>query len=247
MSLKNKLKNLAKGFGYSISKDINYDPVMNQDKVFNKIYLVCKKYSMTPKERMYSLYLAVKYIIQSDIPGDFVECGVWAGGSSMLVALTLNEMNCTNRRIWLYDTFEGMTKPTKEDITTFNKEHVGKTYEAQKKFGGWCAVNINLVKNNLNLTKYPIKNIEFVKGKVEDTIPKRSPKKIALLRLDTDWYDSTKHELKYLFPILSKKGVLLIDDYGHFDGARKATDEFFKRKNILLNRIDYSARIGVKI
>ena len=74
--------------------------------------------------------------------------------------------------------------------------------------------------------------INFVRGKVEDTIPKNMPEKIALLRLDTDWYESTYHELKYLFPLLSKNGVLIIDDYGHWKGAKKAVDQYFGENNI---------------
>ena len=90
--------------------------------------------------------------------------------------------------------------------------------------------------------------IRFVKGKVEDTIPKNTPEKIALLRLDTDWYESTYHELTHLFPLLSKHGVLIIDDYGHWQGARKAVDQYFGENNIqiLLNRMDYSGRMAIK-
>ena len=97
------------------------------------------------------------------------------------------------------------------------------------------------------LTKYPENNIIYVKGKVEETIPKIIPSKIALLRLDTDWYESTKHELNHLYPILSKNGVLIIDDYGYWAGAKRAVDEYFFDEQILLNRIDSDARIGIKI
>ena len=84
---------------------------------------------------------------------------------------------------------------------------------------------------------------------MEDTIPKNSPEKISILRLDTDWYESTKHELEYLFPRLSSGGILIIDDYGHFKGAKKAVDEYFTKNKIqyFLNRIDYTGRLIVKI
>jgi hypothetical protein len=86
-------------------------------------------------------------------------------------------------------------------------------------------------------------------GKVEDTIPADIPEKIALLRLDTDWYESTKHELIHLFPRLQKGGVLIIDDYGFWKGARKAVDEYFAENNIqiLLNRIDDTGRMAIKL
>ena len=94
-----------------------------------------------------------------------------------------------------------------------------------------------------------IKNIIYIKGKVEETIPEIIPGKISLLRLDTDWYESTLHNLNHLFPLLSKGGILILDDYGHWQGARKAVDEYLEKNNvkILLNRIDYTGRIAVKV
>jgi hypothetical protein len=104
------------------------------------------------------------------------------------------------------------------------------------------------VRNNVCGTGYPREKLHFVVGKVEDTIPATMPRKIALLRLDTDWYDSTKHELSHLFPLLRPQGVLIVDDYGHWQGARKAVDEYFAahQTGILLHRIDYTGRIAVK-
>ena len=97
-------------------------------------------------------------------------------------------------------------------------------------------------------TGYPSERIHFVPGKVEDTIPASAPESIALLRLDTDWYESTKHELVHLFPRLATSGVLIIDDYGHWRGSRLACDEYFEQNRvpILLNRIDFTGRIALK-
>ena len=205
---------------------------------------------MTSKERMYALYKSVEYIIKTDIPGDFVECGVWRGGSTMLIAFTLIELNATNRKIYLYDTFKGMTKPTDYDHLVSNKKirAIDKWKKEQKKdYNKWVYVSLSKVKKNMALTKYPKNNIVFVKGKVEETIPKTIPSKIAILRLDTDWYESTKHELIHLFPPLLKGGILIIDDYGYWAGSKKAVDEYFSNKQILLNRIDNTGRIGIKI
>jgi hypothetical protein len=104
------------------------------------------------------------------------------------------------------------------------------------------------VKLNIESTNYPKNLVHFVKGKVEDTIPQTMPEKIAILRLDTDWYESTYHELKHLFPKLVKGGIIIIDDYGHWKGAREAVDQYFTENgiHILLNRIDYTGRIGIK-
>jgi len=235
-------------FGYTIAS--NFDPVIDKDKRFRRIYDGCKKYTMTSKERMYSLYKSVEYIIKTGIPGDFAECGVWRGGSAMLIAFTLIELNVTNQKIYLYDTFEGMTQPTEYDRGVSDSKILAfdKWKKKQKKdYNKWCYASLSEVKNNMALTNYPKNNIVFVKGKVEETIPKIIPSEISLLRLDTDWYESTKHELIHLFPLLSKNGVLIIDDYGCWAGSKKAVDEYFSNGGILLNRIDSYGRIGIKI
>jgi len=252
-SPKKIIKKLANLFGYTITKTKYYnpDPVVNKDEKFIRIYDKCKEYSMTSKESMYALYKSVEYVIKQKIPGDFVECGVWRGGSIMLIAYTLlDELNITNRKIFLYDTFEGMTKPTEDDWLLSNKNIL--TYdkwnkEQKKDYNKWCYAPLSEVKNNIALTRYPENNIIFVKGKVEDTIPKTMPTKIAILRLDTDWYESTKHELIHLFPLVSKGGVLILDDYGYWAGQKRAVDEYFCNELILLNRIGCNGRIGVKI
>src|SRR5690606_24776929 len=102
--------------------------------------------------------------------------------------------------------------------------------------------------SNMVSTGYPMERCHFVEGKVEDTIPATVPDRISLLRLDTDWYESTRHELEHLWPLLQPGGVLIIDDYGHFEGARKAVDEYFLDRSDapLLNRIDYTGRIAIK-
>jgi O-methyltransferase len=217
---------------------------------FWTIYQQCRDYTMTSPERMYSLYKAVKYVVQAKLEGDFVECGVWKGGSAMVIAYTLKALGVTDKDIYLYDTFEGMSEPTEHDMknSTGDVTHVRKYWEEQQKDGinEWCYSSLDEVRGNLERTGYPMKQIHTVKGKVEDSIPNTIPQKISLLRLDTDWYESTKHELVYLYPILSNKGVLIIDDYGSWAGAKKAVDEFFTETPILLNRVDTTGRIGIK-
>lgn len=199
---------------------------------------------MDSVERMYALYKATKYTVTANIPGSFVECGVWKGGASMVIALTLLKMGVNDRKLYLYDTFTGMPKPSKDDISSMTGLKAKNFWHDH-----WCDASLDEVKKDLAITKYPVKNIVFVKGLVEETLLKVIPSSIALLRLDTDWYKSTRVELVHLFPRLSKNGVLLIDDYGAWAGAKKAVDEYFEEiKNpILLNRIDYTGLIGVKI
>jgi hypothetical protein len=238
---------LLKPMGLQISK-IKRDSDFIQDDVFLKIFKQCKPYTMTSIERMYALYNAVRYVIYNNIEGDFVECGVWRGGSSMMIALTLNSMNINNRQLFLYDTFEGMSEPTENDVD-FRGGHADSLLKQDvqdKQNSVWCLADLQDVQNNMELTNYPVRNIKFVQGKVENTIPKTISENIALLRLDTDWYESTAHELKYLYPKLMTKGVLIIDDYGHWEGCRKAVDEYFAGNTLLLNRIDYTGRIAIK-
>jgi len=205
---------------------------------------------MTSKERMYALYKSVQYVIKNDIPGDFVECGVWRGGSTMLIAYTLKELSATDRKIYLYDTFKGMTQPTNFDFKVSDEKIFSMNQwksEQREDHNEWCFSPLSEVKKNMDMTYYPNNNIFFVKGNVEDTLPKVTTSKIAVLRLDTDWYESTKHELIHLFPLLSKNGVLIVDDYGYWAGSKKAVDEYFDKNQILLNKIDSSGLIGVKI
>jgi len=220
------------------------------DKEFNELREVCMIHTMTTVESLYYTYRSVKYVIENNIPGDFVECGVWKGGNTMMVALTLLKMKNTDRKIYLYDTFEGMSKPTEKDISYKDEDADIEWSESQKgNVNEWCYSPIDEVKNNLYSTNYPKDKLNFVKGKVEDTIPGTLPESIAILRLDTDWYESTYHELVHLYPLLSKNGFLIIDDYGYWQGAREAVEQYFKENNvkIFMNRLDNSARAGIKI
>jgi hypothetical protein len=222
-----------------------------RDDNFWRIYRKCKPFTMTSIERMYALYSAVNFIVRNNIPGDFVECGVWRGGSSMMIAEALAQVNSTDRKIFLYDTFEGMPDPTDADVDFIgNKADVlMEENVSNKETSVWCLAGRADVEQNLGRTEYPKEHLVFVEGKVEETIPAEIPTgQIALLRLDTDWYTSTKHELLHLFPKLTNHGVLIIDDYGHWQGCRQAVDEYFKEHDVrmLLQRIDYTGRLGIR-
>ena len=219
-----------------------------KDKDFQSIYSKVgtrkSKYTLTSMERCYSLYKAIQYITKGDILGDIVECGVWRGGSAMLAALTLIQNNQTHRKIYLYDTYEGMPEPTNKDVDINGTPY----FLLWKKEKELLTVSLDEVKNNMLSTGYPKENIIFVKGMVEKTIPRTLPNQIALLRLDTDLYESTYHELIHLYPRVSSQGVVIIDDYGHFQGAQGATEEYFKKfsQEVLFHRIDYSCRVMIK-
>ena len=205
-------------------------------------------FTMTSLDRRASLLGAVDHVVRHRIPGDIVECGVWRGGSMMLAALALMARGDTARELWLYDTFEGMSEPTAEDLSASGETAAAQLARTPRGEGVWCEAGLGDVQANLASTGYPPERIHFVQGKVEATIPAWLPSRIALLRLDTDWYESTRHELKHLYPLLSRHGVLVIDDYGHWQGARQAVDEYFAAQSepVYLHRVDYTARLVVK-
>ena len=211
--------------------------------------------SMTSIERLQALIDSVRYVVDRQIPGAFVECGVWLGGSVLCMIRTLQDMGVTERDIWLFDTFEGMSEPTEHDYTQFGDESALATWKEAREKGEtpwpyWFAPETfseDEVRKALEATGYPAERLHFVRGKVEDTAEANTPDPIALLRLDTDWYESTRTEMNVMYPRLLPDGVLILDDYGHWDGARKAVDEYFAQHGpVLLTRVDYSARILVK-
>jgi len=221
------------------------------DSDFEAIYRLCQPYTMTSLERMYALYQATKYIVNQRLPGSFVFCGVWRGGSAMVSALTLRKIGDTSQMLYLYDTYAGMTRPTADDRRLSDNKLVEPIWCRQQRddHNEYAYAPLDEVKKNMNRTGYPDDKIKYIKGRVEETIPAILPETIALLRLDTDWYQSTYHELKHLYPLLVRHGVLFIDDYGHFTGARKAVDQYLheEAETVLLNRIDHTGRMGIKV
>ncbi len=199
-------------------------------------------YTMTSPSRIAALCAAVRHVEANGITGAFVECGVWRGGSSMAAALTFR----SPRQFFLFDTFEGMTAPTEQDRHAGSGElAAGILKRADKGARIWCHASLEEVRRNMASTNYPADCVTYIRGKVEDTIPASAPARISILRLDTDWYESTRHELQHLYPRLAPGGVLIIDDYGYWTGARKAVDEYFNG-SIFLSRIDDTGRIAIK-
>ena len=211
-------------------------------------------FTMTGVSRLLALVDSVRYCVRRELPGAFAECGVWRGGSVRAMVMTLQELGVSDRDIYLYDTFEGMTLPTEHDTSRFDGSALDAWREAEERgdrihgeLFNEELFNEDDVRRMLTATGYPEERLHFVKGPVEETIPSTTPGPLALLRLDTDWYESTLHELRHLYPLLTAAGVLIIDDYGHWEGCRRAVDEYFAEHPIpLLSRIDYAGRVGVK-
>lgn len=216
-----------------------------------------RPYTMTSSERLVALMDATSHVVRREIPGALVECGVWRGGSVLATIEILLRLGVRDRDVYLYDTFQGMTQPGELDTSPFEQERSAlaswKRYQHQgRRAWDWFfrpdIFSLDQVRDLLCDTGYPGERIHFVVGPVEETLPENAPSGIALLRLDTDWYESTRHELVHLYPRLSHSGVLIIDDYGHWEGARRAVDEYFanEAQPPLLSRVDYTGRMGIK-
>jgi O-methyltransferase len=206
-----------------------------------------RPYTMTSHEKLYALILATRYVHAHKIPGDVVECGVWRGGSMHAAARTLAELNDTSRDLHLFDTFEGMPPPTEKDERHDGTPAAELLAMRSRDHDVWAVATLDDVQEGFEQVPYPKERVHFHKGMVEETIPERAPEQISILRLDTDWYESTKHELEHLYPRLSPGGVLLIDDYGWWKGSREAVHEFLEEsgERLLLLRMA-SGRIAVK-
>ena len=231
-------------FGYEIHKtsksnfpvEISEDEKKFMSDILYPIGLFSnsKPLSMVSIERLWAAISATKYVVENDIEGDMVECGVWRGGCALAISKTLQKLG-SNKKVYLFDTFEGMTKPTFFDKKSSSKLNAFEKFKELQKdnHNEWCYASLEDVKNSF--AKYNLlSNATFIKGDVKKTLKKirNIPPKIALLRLDTDWYESTKLELEILYPLLQSKGVLLIDDYGYWEGARKAVDEYMNNLDL---------------
>ena len=242
--LTNNLVKLVHACGYDLSRRL---PTFPPDEL--AIMAQVRSFTMTSDTQLCGLIHAVRYVVQNHIEGDFVECGVWRGGSMMAMAYSLLALGET-RPLHLFDTFEGMSAPTDQDVHPggWRAQELLDAAKSKKTADIWAYASLEDVQRNMRSTGYPQEQLRYVKGKVEDTLPQKMPAKIALLRLDTDWYESTRHELIHLYPLLAPNGVLIIDDYGHWAGSRKATDEYFAGLKFqpFLNRLDYAGRLLVK-
>lgn len=205
-------------------------------------------FTMTSPERISAFRDALRHVSRHNIPGAIVECGVWKGGSMMAAAKTLLAL-ADKRQLFLFDTFRGMTAPEAVDCDLSGHPAAHLLNSPTTSTLMRCESPLEEVQQNMASTGYDAHLVKYIVGRVEDTIPEHAPEQIAVLRLDTDWYGSTVHELRHLYPRLAIGGLLIIDDYGHWQGARKAVDEFLTETGtpLFLHRIDYTGRIGVKL
>ncbi|MHC4322565.1 MAG: TylF/MycF/NovP-related O-methyltransferase [Planctomycetota bacterium] len=244
-----KIRNALSRVGIGADPQIPLPPDYDDNAI--RIIKSVRPFTMLNHERLFALIQATRYIARNCIEGAIVECGVWRGGAIGAAGLTLQEYGI-KRALYLFDTFEGMAAPTDLD-----RHYTGRLameeFKARKTgadTSDWCYASLEDVQNNLKFLGIDEADLHFIKGKVEETIPTIIPDEpISLLRLDTDWYNSTKHELQYLYPKLVSGGVLIVDDYGDWTGARQAVDEYLELHKIpiLLTRVGNGSMIGVKL
>ena len=206
-----------------------------------------RSYTMTPEIRQWTLLKAIEYADLNDLDGDVVECGVWRGGNVMM-SKEHRDGSSISRRFWLYDTFAGMTEPTEHDVTPGGNRAM-QTFLARRKADhtDWAYASLEEVRSNFERFGLLDDSVVFRQGMVEDTLPTEPlPDRIAVLRLDTDWYESTLVELQVLYPRLVPGGVLIVDDYGDWLGAKKAVEEYFDGRPPLLMPVDTGCRMAVK-
>jgi O-methyltransferase len=199
-----------------------------------------RPYTMTSPEKLYGLITATRHVVRHRIPGAVIECGVWRGGSMHAVARLLLAQGVDDRELYLFDTYQGMPAPDPVD-----RRHDGRSAADLLAGAGENAkvrayASLADVKDGFRAIPYPTERLHFIQGRVEDTLPDQAPDQIAILRLDTDWYASTAHELRHLYDRLVPGGILILDDYGWWQGARLAVDEFLARTGAPL----YLARMG---
>jgi len=244
---------VARGTGLTISRSstlartLPIEATVEDQSIIKRV----DPFTMTSWERLWALLESVRYVEQTNVQGAFVECGVWRGGSVMAMAHKLNALDGPTRDLWLYDTFTGMTPPTEADIdatTGISASAALATTEVGDGDNIWCVAGLADVKANVSSTGYPAERVTYVEGDVASTLLDQVPETISLLRLDTDWYASTKVELEVLYPRLSPGGICILDDYGHWQGARRAVDEYFSGNppRPLIVPVDFSGRIVIK-
>jgi O-methyltransferase len=207
------------------------------DSMFWQLYATCSQFSMMQVTGFYNLFQSMRYIADRKLRGDIVECGCFLGGASVFIGLMRRMLNMENKTIYLCDTFEGPPEGI-DDLFLGTPQRTGPPLP-----------NYHQSVRELIVDKLGEDHgFVFVPGKVEDTLPSYAKTDLSLIRLDTDYYSSTRVELEVLYPMLVKGGVVIIDDYGYYQGARQATDQYFgnQKSRPLLNRIDNGVWAGVK-
>lgn len=220
--------------------------IPRKDQIFlNKI--INNDLTMTSANNVLATYFSAISILKNNVDGDFIETGTWAGGHSIIIGYLLKKFK-SNKKIFIFDTFTGMPNPMKDEVRISDNVSA-KSIIDESQFNK-CKVDLSSVIKNIKMMNLELDNFNFIKGKTQKTLKKYSSlKNISFARIDTDWYESTKAEIEFIWPKLSKNGVLIVDDYGYWSGQKKAIDEYFKINSDkkIIHYIDYGTRLFMKI
>lgn len=191
-------------------------------------------YTLNDPMRLSLLYGLAREICESKLAGDIVECGVCKGGSAALMATAI--AHCPNHRIWLYDTFEGMPPPGPKDAPLAKTET------------GRLAVGTEPLLTLFHKIRFPQDRMVLRKGLFRDTFREPLPSRIALLHIDADWHDSVLSALQTFYPAVVDGGWIVLDDFGHWEGARRAFYDFCRTQSVepLLERVGYTQALWCK-
>ncbi len=205
------------------------------------------QFTMVSYERLITLWQQVHYLDKARIPGSLVECGTWKGGASGMMALAHLKSGVPSRELHLFDSFQGLPEPDKErdgeSAVRYASGRAGGALNSIRKCVGPLEENKHLLADVIG---FPSRLTYYHVGWFQETL-REVPKTlgaIALLRIDGDWYESTKICLDTLYAQVSSGGIVVIDDYGKWPGCRKAVDEFMAKLNppLFLNHIDAAGR-----
>ena len=198
------------------------------DRRERELLKLVQPYTMVDPIRLATLHLLARQVCEKGITGDIVECGVCNGGSAAIMAAAVAK--CTNHRLWLYDTFEGIPQAQQQDG------------ELAQKYTGHFVGSVQNVKEALIKVGYPKNQVVLRKGLFLDTFKEELPDKVALLHLDGDWYDSVLSALETFYPLVCDGGFIVLDDFGYWEGARKAFYDFCRTTGIqpLLERVGHT-------
>ncbi len=191
-------------------------------------------HTMVRNLSLINLYRMVRYINRSALPGVIVECGVWNGGSSAMMAAACRDTH-VQRHFWLFDSFEGLPPPTEKD-NSIERTHY---------FEGWNKGSIANVERIFRKLGLPLDQVHFVKGWFDQTLPTSTVNQIALLHIDADWYDSVSLVLNMFYDRVTPGGYVVLDDYGYWEGCDRATHDFLDGRGISRSALHRVGGMGV--
>lgn len=265
-TMKKTMKKITRSLGFELTKISRENPFEDYDygaEAYQALS-INKENSMMPEVNLITLYEQAVYCEKFDVAGDFVECGVWKGGAVGMMAMANLTHGKKRRKLHLFDAFDDICEPdplldgekAMSDVKRLSDKESSEIkgdikaiegiYDSMGGHGTMDECN-ELLSDKIG---YDENYILYHKGWFQHTIEKESKniEKIAILRLDGDWYDSIKIPLTFLYDKVEKGGLIVIDDYGYYEGCTKAVDEFLGARSIktFLSYSNYGCRYFVK-